>query len=318
MNTTAPTTNGTRLFRSPLHITPDAVELRGWRYPLSNVKSVKVVPIATNKGAWESGILLFDFLAASRIGDFAVELRLWELKADSSQLAILLGAIGAYLLVAYSLRYLYRRTQKNWRYVYAVGLETTYGQTLVAASHDRVYTANIVVAISAALAQHQDRKTAGLQPAVTYDNYFQVDDTYLHVPGWSIPLSDIKYVTRTSMEDQSPMTRLLSRAPIGLLVASITFKSILEIGDSWLNVLVVAFVALCVMLVLFVLAKQRRGDILDRVYIANVGTSIDLVPVLVSVDKDYVERFVSVVNDAVRKRDRKLSRHSKVTARGST
>jgi hypothetical protein len=322
MNATTPTTEGTHLFRSPLHITPEAVELRGWRYPLSDVKSARVVPIATNKGAWEFGILFFDLFGASRIGEFAVELRFWELKVDGSRLAILLGGIVAYLLLAYLLRYLYKRTQKNWRYIYAVGLATGYRQTLVAASHDRTYIANIVVAISNAIAQHQNRKAAAVEPSITYDNYFQIDDNYINVPGWSVPLSDVKYATRTSVEDQSTLTRVWSGVPVGFLVASVTFKSILELGGPW-SIVPVIFLVVAVVIVLLLFGKRQKDrrhkvDTLDRVYIANVGTPLDLVPVLISVDKDYVDRFVSVVNEAVRKRDRKLSRHSKVTVRGST
>lgn len=322
MNAATPTTEGTRLFRSPLHVTHEAVELRGWRYPLSDVKSARVVPIATNKGAWEFGILFFDFFGASRVGDFAVELRLWELKVDGSQLAIWLVGIAAYLLVAYLLRYLYKRTQRNWRYIYAVGLEIGHRQTLVAASHDRTYIANIVIAISTALAQHQNRKAAAVEPSITYDNYFQIDDNYINVPGWSVPLSDVKYATRTSVEDESSLTRVWSGVPVGLLVASVTFKTILELGGPW-SIVPVIFLVLAVVFVLLLFGKRQKDrrdkvDTLDRVYIANVGTALDIIPVLISVDKDYVDRFVSLVNEEVRKHQKQLSRHSKVTVRGST
>jgi hypothetical protein len=177
-----------------------------------------------------------------------------------------------------------------------------------------------VVAISTAIAQHQDRKAAAVEPTITYDNYFQIDDRYLSVPGWSVPLSDIKYATRVQLEGESSLTRLSSAIPVGLLVASFTFKSMLELGDSSFSIMAATFFVLIIMLALLVLGKQRKtkADIIDRLYVANIGTTMDVVPVLISVDKEYVERFVSVVNEEVRKHQKQISRHSKVTVRGST
>jgi hypothetical protein len=318
MNTTAPTTDGTRIFRSPLQVTREAVRLRGWRYPLTEVKAANVVPVPVNKGGWEWGITIFDFFCASRIGDFAVEIRLWERKASDSQLVTLLGAIGAYLLVAYLLRYLYDHARKKWRYIYAVGLDTGYGRTLVAASHDRTYIANIVVEISSAIAAHRGRKVQAQEPVITYDNYFYIDNRYLTVPGWSAPLTDIKYAARATLEEESYLVRFWSIFPIGLLLASFAFKTMLELGDSWFTGVVVAL-ALTVSLALIVGGKRRKdkAEMLTRVYVANVGTTLDVFPVLISADKDYVDRFVSVVNETVRERDRQVRKRSKATVGSS-
>jgi hypothetical protein len=212
--------------------------------------------------------------------------------------------------------------RKNGRYIYAVGLDTRYGRTLVAASHDRTYVANIVVAISTAIAEHQREKAPSPGRAITYENYFQIDDDYITVPGWSAPLSEIRHATSTGLEDQSAWTRVRSVFPVGFLVAGLTFKTVLELGDPWFTV-PGAILAIVIVFALVVFRKRRKygkekAETIDRVYIATVDTTIDTIPVLISADKDYVDRFVSVVNEAVRKCNEQVSRRSKATVRGST
>ncbi|HEX8217655.1 MAG TPA: DUF6232 family protein, partial [Chloroflexia bacterium] len=67
MNTTAPTTEGTRLFRSPLRVTSEAVELRDRAYPLQEIKSAQVVKVRADSLTLRLGIMALAYFLGTAL-----------------------------------------------------------------------------------------------------------------------------------------------------------------------------------------------------------------------------------------------------------
>ena len=325
MNTTAPITEGTDLFRSSLRVTSEAVELRDITYPISSIKSVEVLPVVANKGDWGFGIYFFDMVGSLQIGNLAVDLRIWELQVTAQGWAILFSAVAAYLFMAYLLRWLYNRSRKYWRYIYAADLNTDYGRTLVAASHDEIYITHIVSTINAALAELRkvkhltgegesgDKALSGnaalhngqsLRTPMLYDNYFRISD-YVEVPGWSALLSDVRYANKTRLEGRDNHFGIRPWQPLLFLVFGVTIKTGSRLFPDPLFIAVSIVMAIIILLSLWARSKNKlkKGpQTIDYIYIARLGVAGNDMPVLISVDHGFVDKFVTSITEVVRKR----------------
>ncbi|MDQ3703828.1 MAG: hypothetical protein M3437_01150 [Chloroflexota bacterium] len=326
MNTPTPPIEGTNLFRSPLRITADAVELRDIAYPMSSIKAAEVLPVVTNRGGWGFGIFVFDMFGSFQVGNVAVELRVWEGRPAAQEWVLLFTAASAYLLVAYLLRWLYKRSQRNWQYIYAASLDTNYGMTMVAASHDGTYIARIVADINAALAAHKEvvkppaRKEDGWKTfdsgptrqdhksthaPILYDNYFRISDSYVEVPDWSAPLADVRYAAKSKLEGWPSFSGIDPRRPLVFLTMGVTLKIGFEL---WRDVTMIAVAILVAMLILLALWGRRKSKdekelpTMDYVYIALLSVAGKDVPAIISTDRGFVDKLVSSINEIVQER----------------
>lgn len=326
MNTTAPTAEGTNLFRSPLRVTSEAVELRDITYPMSAIKSVEVLPVVTNKGGWEFWIFLFDMVCSLQIGDLAVEQRVWEMRMTGQDVVILVSAVAAFLSISYLLRWLYKKAHEKWQYIYAADLNTDYGKTLVAASHDRTYIAHIVATISAALVKHRQitkpareetpgnnspvnaaglQHTQSLQTTALYEHYFQIGDGYVEVPGWSAAMTDVRYASKRKIEGRNNDFSVRPQRPLEFLAMGVTLKIGIELSpDLFFTML---SIALAIIIVISLWARSRsklqKGPrTIDYIYIASLGVAGKDVPVLISIDHGFADKLVSIVNEVIGRR----------------
>jgi hypothetical protein len=294
-------------------------------YPLSSIRSVEVLPVVTNKGGWEFGIFFFDMAGSLQIGSLAVDLRIWELNVTAQDLAILFSAVAAYLFIAYLLRWLYKRSRENRQYIYAADLNTDYGRALVAASHDRTYITHIVSTISGALAEHRKverlngegesgaealssdaalQNGQSLQTTALYDSYFRISD-YVEVPGWSAPLSNVRYASKAKLEGRNNNFGIGPWQPLFSLVFGVTIKIGSKLFPDPLYIAFSIVVAIIILIGLWARSKNKlkKGpQTIDYIYIARLGVAGNDIPVLISVDHGFVDKFVRSINETVRKR----------------
>ncbi|HEY0070130.1 MAG TPA: hypothetical protein VGE04_09210 [Chloroflexia bacterium] len=286
-------------YSSPLRITAEAVELRDIAYPLPAIKSAEVIQVATNKGNWDFGIFFFDIFGSFLVGDVLLELRIWERPVTAQDLARLFATAAAYLLIAYLLRWLYKRRRKSWPYIYTADLSTDYGRTMVAASSDKTYIENIVSNVSAAIAGH-------LEAPVTYDNYFRVDDSKVSVPGWSAPISDIKSASRTKLQGRNYYLATAAWQPVVILVLGATIKVQAKLLDpNFFPAVWGTLIAILLFANWWVSGRKRvKGGVptINHIHVGWVYTGGNTVPVLMSIDYGFVDKFVTSINETVRKR----------------
>jgi hypothetical protein len=324
---TGSTETGVQQYSSPLRITSEAVQLRDVTYPLAAIKSAGISGAATDEGFWSYGLLVFDVGGSLQVGTLAAELRVWEMRASGQDMAYLLAVAGAYLAIAYLLRWLYARSRKKWQYVYAAELDTDYGKTLIAASLDKTYIEQIVANVSAALARHgggtpfnavegpgatpassnaASEEAGAAQEGVVYDNYFRIDGSHVSVPGWSTAISEVRHASKKKLEARSLDQRRSPWDPVACLALGVILKTQNELFGPDLLFYILAGLVIVAAILLFVVWWTTGRDkpktslpTFDQIYVGKLIAGGRDVPTLISIDQGFVDQFISSVKEAV-------------------
>lgn len=349
MQTMNTSTRATRFqqYSSPLRISPEAVELRDITYPMADVKSVEVQTVAavTNRDSWHIGILLFDTLAGLQLAYSWVDSRVWEGRVDALMLAILVVGTIAYLLIDYLLRWLYKRRKKQVMQLYTADLDTEYGRSVIAASRDRAYVEEIAATITAAIAENRKTRQSSAQQQsvmhttghaaeapskeavptpVVYENYFRIEGGNISTPEWSTPISNLRsasLITTPGRGNWDGNHTILS--PLWYLGMGFLLRLQLTFGGAYFYVLL----AVCgVILAVFRLTAWRETrkmglkkgvPTVHTVYIVKLDVTGDVTGheerTLLTIDYGFADKFVSSVNEAVRKHKASAGRSTRTT-----
>jgi hypothetical protein len=341
MNTTAPTTNGTRLFRSPLRVTSQAVELRDRKYPLQEIRSAQVVKVRADSLGLRLGIMAlayflgtalvllvryFTQIAANGAPLFQLPQGYSAFTADSDStlktmifvlaLAALMG-----LFVANKLRSL------SGRYLYAANLRSPFWSTIVAASRDEAPVGQVVSAVKQALREKADATQPssgenatqeGAGPEVYYqdENTVSIDDTWVELPGKSYPVAGLHFATAYPVVGQSIRDTFTNSGLVGLAFGVLNgLSSDPQVREVAWGPLVVYLLAGAVISGLLFLVNKRKGGPLAIIHVCWLRTAHEDAIAFTSIDQGYTEQVVRAINETVHRRDGRMGTIARIPSR---
>ncbi|MEA2573162.1 MAG: hypothetical protein QOH93_460 [Chloroflexia bacterium] len=341
MNTTAPTTGDARLFRSPLRVTSEAVELRDRAYPIQEIRSAQVVKIRADSLGLRLGIMAFAYflgtalvllvrylmqIAANGAPLFQLPQGYSAFTADSdSTLKTMLfvlaiaGLVG--LFVASRVRSL------SGRYLYAANLRSPFWSTIVAASREEAPVGQVVSAVKQALREKAESlqpsadtnaTPEGAQPEVYYqeENTVSIDDTWLELPGKSYPVSSLHFATAYPVVGQSIRDTFTNSGLVGLGFGVLNgLSSDPQVREvAWVP-LVLYLLAGAAISGFFFLVNKRKGGPLAIIHVCWVRTAHEDTVVFHSIDQGYTEQVVRAINETVHRRDGRRGTMARIASR---
>lgn len=324
MNTTAPTTEGTRLFRSPLRVTSEAVELRDRAYPLQEIRSARVVKVRADSLGLRLGIMALAYF----LGTVLVLLvrYLTQIAANGAPLFQLPQGYSAFTAESDStlktmifvlalagltgLFVLSKLRSLGGRYLYAANLRSPFWSSMIAASKDERAMGQIVAAVSMAL-----RERSGNQPhapgasgeLATYyqdENVVTIDDTWLELPGKSYPVSNLHFATAYPVVGQSMRDTFTNSGLVGLALGILNGMT----GDPqaqgvlWGPLVLYLLLGVVISGFLF-LVNKRKGGPLAIIHVCWLRTAREDNIAFYSIDRGYTEQVVRAINETVRRRE---------------
>lgn len=326
MNTTAPTTEGTRLFRSPLRVTSEAVELRDRAYPLQEIKSAQVVKVRADSLTLRLGIMALAYFLGTALVLLARYLTqvtrngapLFQLPqgysaftADSDstlKTIIFMLAIAALvgLFVASKLRSI------SGRYLYAANLRSPFWSSIIAASREEKAVGQVVAAVSMALRErsgniHPAPNTphTPAEPEIYYqdENAVSINDTSLEVQGKSFPVSSLHFATAYPVVGQSIRDTFTSTGLVGLAFGALNgISSDPQVREvPWVPLIIYLLAGAAISGFLF-LVNKRKGGPLAIIHVCWVRTAREDTVAFTSIDQGYTEQVVRAINEAVHHR----------------
>lgn len=329
---------GVQQYSSPVRISSEAVELRDITYRMSDVKSAEVMPVTAKDDAWSTGIRFFDIVGALEVVRLWMDSRIWEVRVDSQYMAVLVAATGTYLFVAYLLRWVYNRISKERSNIYAAYLMTEYGGTFIAASYDKAYIEQIVATVTAAIKEHRKKtpsavqeespayssgqeassfSSSPLQTPVVYENYFRLDDFNISAPDVSMPISNVRHASITKVYGEKNSVLFDPWWPVLFLLGTAALRALFAFGSA--TVLAFASLPIAAILIFMVwkadIKKRPKKSVLtaNYIYIGKLHMPGKSLHAVVSIDHGFVDKFVSSVNEAIRKHKASAGRSTRTT-----
>ncbi|HYP39451.1 MAG TPA: DUF6232 family protein [Chloroflexia bacterium] len=323
MNTTAPTTEGTRLFRSPLRVTSEAVELRDRAYPLQEIKSAQVVKVRADSLSLRLGIMALAYFLGTALVLLVRYLTqiaqngapLFQLpqgysaftaNSDSTLQTIIFmlaiaGLVG--LFVASKLRSI------SGRYLYAANLRSPFWSSIIAASKEEKAMGRIVAAVSMALRERSGTSAPTAQTPAEPEIYYQdenavsINDTSLEVQGKSFPVSSLHFATAYPVVGQSIRDTFTSTGLVGLAFGALNGVSsdpqVREV--PWVPLIIYLLAGAAISGFLF-LVNKRKGGPLAIIHVCWVRTAREDTVAFTSIDQGYTEQVVRAINETVHHR----------------
>ncbi|MDQ5824556.1 MAG: DUF6232 family protein [Chloroflexota bacterium] len=342
MNTTVPTTNGTRLFRSPLRVTSEGVELRDRTYQLQEIRSAQVVRIRADSLGLRLGVmacayflgtalvlLVRYFIQIAANGATLFELPIGYTRtatADSDStlgtlifMLALAGLMG--LFVAFRLRSL------GGRYMYAANLRSPFWSTIIAASRDEEAMNEVVSAVQQALrekaqdaqssaAANATRETARPQVYYENENTISIDDTWLELPGKSYPVASLHFAAAYPVMAQSIRDTFTNSGLIG--VAFGVFNGLTsdpQLRELPMLPLVLYLLAGAAISVFLFMVNRRKGGPLAIIHVCWIRTAYEDAVAFTSIDQGYTSQVVRAINETVHRRDGRMGTIARIPSR---
>ena len=335
MNTTIPTTGDTQSFRSPLRVTSEAVELRDRSYPLGEVRSAQVVKVRADSLGLRLGIMaMFYFLGTALVllVRYFVQISqngapLFQLPSGYSAFTansdstlrttffvfVIAGLLGLYVLS--------RVRSIKGRYLYAANLRSPFWSTIIAASRDEQPVVQVVASVNMALKekaggiQAAPSQTQGSEPEVYYesDNAVTVDDNWVELPGKSYPLASLHFATAYPVVGQSIRDTFINSGVIGGVLGVLNgLTSDPQVrGVPWEPWVLYLLAGIAISAFQFLINK-RKGGPLAIIHVCWLRTAKEDFVAFTSIDRGYTEQVVRAINQAVRDRDNRAQRMSRM------
>lgn len=337
MNTTTPTTDGAQLLRSPLRVTNEAVELRDRSYPMGEIRSAQVVKVRADSLGLRLGIMaMFYFLgtAVVLLVRYLVQVSqngapLFQLPpgysaftADSDStlrttffVVVVAGLAGLYVLS--------RVRSLKGRFLYAANLRSPFWSTIVAASRDEQPMLQIVAAVNMALKERSSSIVASpgsatearTEPETYYesDNAVTVNDSWVELPGKSYPLASLHFATAYPVIGQSIRDTFINSGIIGTALGVLNgLTSDPQVrGVPWEPFVLYLLAGAAISGFQF-LVNKRKGGPLAIIHVCWLRTAREDFIAFTSIDRGYTEQVVRAINQAIRDKDNRAQRLSRV------
>lgn len=323
MNTTVPTTGGTRLFRSPLRVTSEAVELRDRKYPLQEIRLAQVVKVRADSLGLRLGIMALAYfigtalvlllryltqIAANGAPLFELPEGYSAFTADSdSTLKTIVFVLALAGLVA--LFVVNKLRSLGSRYMYAANLRSPFWSTIIAASRDDKVIVQIVAAVKQALHARSSSSQPAPEPEVYYqdDNAVSVDDTWVELPGKSYAVSSLHFATAYPVVGQSIRDTFTSSGLVGLALGTLNgMTSDPQVREVPWTPLVLYLLAGAAISGFLFLVNKRKGGPIAIIHVCWLRTAHEDAVAFTSIDQGYTEQVVRAINETVHRRDGRM------------
>lgn len=342
MNTTVPTTNGARLFRSPLRVTSEGEELRDRTYRLQEIRSAQVVKIRADSLGLRLGVmacayflgtalvlLVRYFIQIAANGATLFELPIGYTRTATADSDSTLGTL-IFMLVLAGLMALFtasRLRSLGGRYMYAANLRSPFWSTLISASRDQESMERVVSAVQQALREKagdpQPSPTGNATPEadgpVVYyedENTVSIDDTWLELPRKSYPVASLHFaaaypVIAQSIRDTFTNSGLVGLA-LGVLNGMTTDPQVREV--PWVPLVLYLLAGAAISVFLFTVNK-RKGGPLAIIHVCWVRTAYEDAVAFTSIDQGYTAQVVRAINETIHRRDGRMGTIARIPSR---
>lgn len=341
MNTTAPTIEGTRVFRSPLHVTSKGVELRDRTYLMSEIKSAQVVKVRADSLGLRLGIMAvayflgtalvllvryFTQIAQNGAPLFQLPNGYSAFTADSD--STLKTVIFVFALAGLVALYVLNKLRSlGGRYLYAANLRSPFWSTIIAASRDEKAIVQIVASVRQAMHERSgdpqtapgvDAPNSSAEPEVYYqnDNAISIDDTWLELPGQNYAVSSLHFATAYPVVGQSIRDTFTNSGLVGLAFGTLNgMTSDPQVREVPWGPLVLYLLAGAAISAFLFLVNKRKGGPLAIIHVCWLRTAHEDALAFTSIDQGYTEQVVRAINETVHRRDGRMDRMARLPSK---